>query len=92
MIAQVIEWEVFPAEDRQWEIDAAKTVEGVLNVYHLVNPFNGSGFTVLIMNTGTDYKKVKAAIDARAEEVGWHRDTKPPKPRSELVYQVLRHG
>ncbi|MGH3217188.1 MAG: hypothetical protein ACRDPY_00410 [Streptosporangiaceae bacterium] len=92
MIAQVIEWEVFPAEDRQWEIDAAKTVEGVLNVYHLVNPFNGSGLTVLIMKTGTDLKKVKAAIEAKSEEVGWHRDTQPPKPKSELVYQVLRHG
>jgi hypothetical protein len=92
MIAQVIEWETMPVEDRQWEIDAAKSVEGVLNVYHLVNPFNGSGYTVLIMNTGTDLKAVKAAISAKAEEVGWHRDTAPPKPKSELIYQVLRHG
>jgi hypothetical protein len=92
MIAQVIEWEVMPPEDRQWEIDAAKTVEGVLSVYHLVNPFNGSGMTVVIMNSGTDAKAVKAAIDAKADEVGWNRDIPRPKPKSEMIYQVLRHG
>jgi hypothetical protein len=92
MIAQVTEWEVMPAEDRQWEIDAALSVKGVLNVYHLVNPFNGSGMTLLLMESGTDAKDVQAAIDAKADEVGWKRDTQPPKPKSQLVYQILRHG
>src|SRR3954452_20757874 len=35
MIARVAVWEPMPDDDRQWVIDAAKTVPGVLDAYHL---------------------------------------------------------
>jgi hypothetical protein len=35
MIARVATWEPMPGDDRQWVIDAAKTVPGVLDAYHL---------------------------------------------------------
>jgi len=38
MIARVAVWEPVPDDDRQWVIDAAKTVSGVLDAYHLVDP------------------------------------------------------
>ena len=37
MIARVAVWEPMPTDDRQWVIDAAKTVPGVLGAYHLVD-------------------------------------------------------
>ena len=35
-----------PDDDRQWVIDAAKTVPGVLNAYHLVDEATGDGLSI----------------------------------------------
>jgi hypothetical protein len=92
MIAQVTTWEAVPAEDRQWEIDAVKAVPGVIGVYHLVNPMTGGGLGVTFLETGTDVKTLKAALDAAAENVPWNRDTPRPTPVSQTIYQVLLNG
>jgi hypothetical protein len=34
MIGRVAVWEPMPDDDRQWVIDAAKTVPGVRDAYH----------------------------------------------------------
>ena len=91
MFARVAVWEPMPADDRQWVIDAAKTVAGVLDAYHLLDPETGNGLSVAFFEDGVDLSKVKAAISMKAEESGWH-DEPRPAPRSETIYRVLRRG
>jgi hypothetical protein len=49
MIARVAVWEPMPDDDRQWVIDAAKTVPGVLDAYHLVDPSTGNGLSIAFL-------------------------------------------
>ena len=37
VFARVAAWEPMPDDDRQWVIDAMKTVPGVVGVYHFVD-------------------------------------------------------
>ncbi len=91
MIARVAVWEPMPDDDRQWVIDAAKTVPGVLEAYHLVDPATGNGLSIAFFDDEVDVAEVKRAISARAAELGWN-DSPHPAPRSETIYHVLRWG
>jgi hypothetical protein len=91
MIARVAVWEPMPDDDRQWVIDAAKTVPGVLDAYHLVDPATGNGLSIALFEDDVDVAEVKAAISSRAEEIGWHNVPRPA-PASETLYRVVRRG
>ena len=91
MFARIARWEPMPDDDRQWVIEAAKAVPGVLNAYHLIDPASGNGLSIAFFEDGVDVAAVKHAIAARAEEIGWN-DTPRPQPRSETIYRVIRHG
>ena len=80
-----------PDDERQWVIDAAKTVPGVLDAYHLVDPSTGNGLSVAFFEDNVDVADVKAAIAARAQQIGWH-DRPRPAPKSETIYRVVRRG
>ncbi len=91
MIARVAVWEPLPDDDRQWVIDAAKTVPGVLDAYHLVDPSTGNGLSIAFFDDDVEVAQVKAAIAQKAEEIGWN-DVPGPAPKSETIYRVLRRG
>ena len=91
MIARVAVWEPMPDDDRQWVIDAAKTVPGVLDAYHLVDPQTGNGMSIAFFDDGVDVGEVKSAIARKADEIGWH-DMPRPQPMSETIYRVIRRG
>jgi hypothetical protein len=91
MIARVAVWEPMPDDDRQWVIDAAKSVPGVLDTYHLVDPASGNGLSIAFFEDTVDVGAVKAAIGKKAAEIGWN-DVPRPAPRYETIYQVLRSG
>ena len=80
-----------PDDDRQWVIDAAKAVPGVLDAYHLVDPTTGNVLSIAFFTDAVDVAAVKAAIGKKAEEIGWN-DVPRPAPRSETIYKVLRSG
>ena len=91
MIARVAAWEPMPDDDRQWVIDAARTVPGVLDAYHLVDPDTGNGLSIAFLDDSVDIAAVKVAISRKAEEIGWN-DVPRPAPRSEIIYRVVRRG
>jgi hypothetical protein len=91
MIARVAVWEPMPDDDRQWVIDAAKTVPGVLDAYHLVDPSTGNGLSIAFFEDDLEVAQVKAAIAQKADEIGWN-DVSRPAPESETIYRVVRHG
>ncbi len=91
MFARIAVWEPMPNDDRQWVIDAAKSVAGVLGAYHLVDPGTGNGMSISFFEDDVDVSKVKAAIADKAREIGWN-DVPRPTPSSETIYQVLRGG
>jgi hypothetical protein len=80
-----------PTDDRQWVIDAAKSVPGVLDAYHLIDQESGDGLSIAFFEDDVDVSAVKAAISARGQEIGWH-DEPRPMPESETIYHVMRHG
>lgn len=91
MFARVAVWEPMPVDDRQWVIDAAKAVPGVLDAYHLVDPDTGNGLSIAFFDDDVDVADVKSAIATKAEEIGWN-DVPRPSPESESIYRVLRRG
>jgi hypothetical protein len=91
MFARVAAWSPMPDDDRQWVIDAAKSVPGVLDAYHLVDPKTGNGMSIAFFEDDVDVSSVKAVIAAKAEEIGWN-DQPRPAPHSETIYRVIRHG
>ena len=91
MFARIAVWEPMPDDDRQWVIDAAKSVAGVRDAYHLVDPGTGNGLSIAFFDDDVNVAEVKAAIAGRAEEVGWH-DVPRPAPKSETIYRVIRRG
>jgi hypothetical protein len=91
MIARVAVWEPMPDDDRQWVIDAAKSVPGVLDAYHLLDRGTGNGLSIAFFDDDVDVTEVKGAIAQRAEEIGWN-DVSRPAPTSERIYQVIRRG
>lgn len=91
MFARVAVWEPMPGDDRQWVIDAAKSVPGVLDAYHLIDPASGNGLSIAFFEDDVDVAEVKAAISQKAAEIGWN-DVPRPAPTSETIYRVVRHG
>jgi hypothetical protein len=91
VIARIAVWEPMPEDDRQWVIDAAKGVPGVLDAYHLVDPATGDGMSIAFFDDDVDVAEVKAAIANKADEIGWHNEPRPA-PKSETIYRVLRQG
>lgn len=91
MIARVAVWEPMPDDDRQWVIDAAKAVPGVLGAYHLVDPSTGNGLSIAFFDDDVEVTEVKAAVASKAQEIGWN-DVPRPSPKSETVYRVVRRG
>ena len=90
MIARVAVWEPMPDDDRQWVIDAAKTVPGVLGAYHLIDA-TGNGLSIAFFENDVDVAQVKAVIADKAIEIGWN-DVPRPAPASETIYTVIRSG
>ncbi len=88
MFARIAVWEPMPDDERQWVIDAAKTISGVLAAYHVVDPATGNGMSISIFDDDVDIALVKAAIADKAVEIGWH-DVPRPLPLSETIYRVL---
>jgi hypothetical protein len=72
-------------------IDAAKTVPGVLDAYHLVDPATDNGLSIAFFEDTVNVVDVKAAIGKKATEIGWN-DVPRPAPRSKTIYTVLRSG
>jgi hypothetical protein len=91
MIARIAVWEPMPDDDRQWVIDAAKTVPGVRDAYHLVDPNTGNGLSIAFFDDEVDVAEVKRVIGQKAEEIGWN-DVRRPAPKSETIYRVIRKG
>ena len=91
MFARIAVWEPMPDDDRQWVIDAAKSVAGVRDAYHLVDPASGNGLSIAFFDDDVDIAEVKEVIASKAEEIGWH-DAPRPAPRSETIYRVIRSG
>ena len=65
MFARVAVWEPMPDDERQWVIDAMKTVPGVLSAYHLVDPATGNGLSVGFFDDDVDGEGVKARSRTR---------------------------
>lgn len=82
-------WSPMPEDDRQRVIDAAKSVPGVLDAYHLVAPEAGDGLSIAFFED--EVGAVRAAIADKAAEIGWH-DQRRPAPQSGTFYRVIRHG
>jgi hypothetical protein len=91
VFARVAVWSPMPLDDRQWVIDAANSVPGVLDAYHLVDPATGSGLSIAFFDDDVDVSAVKAAIGARAAGIGWPYKPRPA-PDSETIYHLVRHG
>lgn len=91
MFARVAVWEPMPEDDRQWVIDAARSVPGALGAYHLVDPHTGNGLSIAFFEDDVDVAQVKVAIGRKAQEIGWN-DVPRPAPKSETIYRVIRHG
>ena len=77
MIARVAVWKPMPDDDRQWVIDAAKTVPGVLDAYHLIDPTTGNGLSIAFFDDDVDVVAVKAAISRKAEDIGCLKASRP---------------
>jgi len=80
-----------PEDDRRWVIDAAKSIAGARDAYHLVDPATGNGLSIAFFDDEVAVSEVKAAIAGKAAEIGWH-DVPHPAPRSETIYKVIRNG
>jgi hypothetical protein len=91
VIARIAVWEPMPDDERQWVIDAAKTVPGVLDAYHLVDPVSGNGLSIAFFDDEVDVAEVKSVISKKADEIGWNEAPRPA-PTSETIYRVVRRG
>jgi hypothetical protein len=78
-----------PTDDRSWVLEAAKSVPGVRETFHLVDPETGNGLSVAFFDDREAISAAHAAIEQRARAIGWH-DRPRPGPVSVRVYEVLR--
>ncbi|AWT43947.1 MULTISPECIES: hypothetical protein [Streptomyces] len=90
MIARVAVWEPMPDDDRDWVLEAAAGVPGVHGAYHLVDPATGNGLAVAFFEDEEAAAAAREAIVRRAAEIGWH-ERPHPAPKSETMYEVMRH-
>ena len=89
MFARVAVWEPMPTDDRSWVLEAARSVPGVRETYHLVDPETGNGLSVGFYDSREAISAAHAAIEQRGREIGW-QDQPRPGPVSVTVYEVLR--
>jgi hypothetical protein len=89
MLARVAVWDPMPTDDRSWVLEAAKSVPGVGETYHLVNPKTGAGMSIAFFDGRESMAQAHAAIERRAREIGWN-DEPRPAPASVSVYEVVR--
>jgi hypothetical protein len=89
VFARVAVWEPMPTDDRSWVLEAAKSVPGVHETFHLVDPETGNGLSVGFYDSREAIRVAHAAIEQRAREIGWH-DQLRPGPVSVTVYEVIR--
>jgi hypothetical protein len=89
VFARVAVWEPMPTDDRSWVLEAAKSVPGVRETFHLVDPETGNGLSVGFYDTREAISAAHAAIEQRGREIGWN-DQPRPAPASVTVYEVLR--
>ncbi|MGY1745001.1 hypothetical protein [Blastococcus sp. SYSU D00695] len=89
MFARVAVWEPMPTDDRSWVLEAARSVPGVRETFHLRDPETGNGLSVGLYDSREAITAAHAAIARRAREIGWH-DEERPGPVSVTVYEVLR--
>ena len=82
MFARVAGWEPMPTDDRSWVLEAAKSVPGVRETFHLIDPETGNGLSVGVYDSREAISAAHAAIEQRAREIGWN-DQPPacPSPR-----------
>jgi hypothetical protein len=78
-----------PTDDRSWVLEAAKSVPGMRETFHLVDPMTGNGLSVGFYDTREAISAAHAAVAQRAGEIGWH-DQPRRGPVSVTVYEVLR--
>jgi hypothetical protein len=68
-------------------IDAGKTVPGVLDAYHLVNPATGNGLSIAFFEDTVNVADVKAAIGKKSTRSGRTMSRAPlPSPRPPTRY------
>jgi hypothetical protein len=89
VFARVAVWVPMPTDDRSWVLEAAKSVPGVRETFHLVDPETGNGLSVGFYDSREAITAASAAIEQRAREIGWH-DQPRPGPLSVTVYDVVR--
>ncbi|MFP5072209.1 hypothetical protein ACLFMI_21415 [Pseudonocardia nantongensis] len=89
VIARVAVWTPMPDDDRQWVIDAARSVPGVLDAYHLVGPETGNGLSIAFFEDDVEVSAVKAAISAKAQAIaGMTSRARPLTPRRSIGSSV----
>src|SRR3954454_23249851 len=89
VFARVAVWEPMPTDDRSWVLEAANSVPGGRETFHLVDPETGNGLLVGFYDRREAISAAYAAIGQRAREIGWN-DQLRPAPASVTVYEVLR--
>ena len=89
MFARVAVWEPMPTDDRSWVLEAVKSVPGVRETFHLLDPDTGNGLSVAFYDSLEAIGAAYAAVEQRAREIGWN-DQPHPGPASVTVYEVLR--
>jgi hypothetical protein len=68
VFARVAVWEPMPTDDRSWVLEAARSVPGVRETYHLVDPETGNGLSVGFYDSREAISAAHAAIEQRARE------------------------
>jgi hypothetical protein len=89
MLARVAVWEPMPTDDRGWVLDAARSVPGVRDAYHLVDRQTGNGMSIALFDDEQAMTAAQAAIEERAAAIGWHQVSRPA-PKAVTVYEVVR--
>ena len=93
-MARVAVWKPMPDDDRQWVIDAAKTVPGVLDAYHLIDPTTGEFYAIAFFEDDVDIERgVKAVIARKADghRSGTRNSVRPPsRRRSSACFGTVR--
>jgi hypothetical protein len=89
VFARVAVGEPMPTDDRSWVLEAARSVPGVRETHHLVDPETGNGLSVALHDNREAIRAAHAAVEQPAREIGWHDESRPG-PVSVTVYEVLR--
>src|SRR3954447_18186662 len=78
MFARIAVWEPMPEDDRRWVIDAAKSIAGVRDAYHLVDPATGNGMSIASFNHEVDVSEGKSRHRGQGRRDRLARCASPP--------------